>query len=356
MCVPLIIGTCRYGLEEYCPEGETSQARNAMTAPEQCSCIPSIAVEAAEDAAVNPLGSCHHGCVCLQQKCEKEHHWSYEGSAGPTHWGEEFPACNGLKQSPIDIVIVGAIGQAEPAPITFGNYDQIRMVELGNTGEHYPGSTRLTEGSIKNNGHTAQVDVVATLPGDVGVLSGGPLASDYQIVQLHFHWGADDTQGSEHTLDGSSFPMEMHIVHKKVGEDNFLEVEGGLAVTGFFFEVDASDNAAIEPLVEALAHIMNPDDDNYDMSGSAFKITDLIADVAPLSPGDQTEYTSYSGSLTTPGCMEIVNWINFIKPIKISSDQLAKFRMLKDGKNEDVVDNFRPTQALNGRTVDLYQA
>ena len=137
------------------------------------------------------------------------------------------------------------------------------MVELGNTGEHYPGtgSIRLTKGSIKNNGHTAQVDVVATLPGDVGVLSGGPLASDYQIVQLHFHWGADDTQGSEHTLDGSSFPMEMHIVHKKVGEDNFLEVEGGLAVTGFFFEVDASDNAAIEPLVEALAHIMNPDDD-----------------------------------------------------------------------------------------------
>ena len=33
------------------------------------------------------------------------------------------------------------------------------------------------------------------------------------------------------------FPLEMHIVHKKVGEPNFLSVEGGLAVTGFFFEV-----------------------------------------------------------------------------------------------------------------------
>ena len=30
----------------------------------------------------------------------------------------------------------------------------------------------------------------------------------------------------------------MHIVHKKVGEENFLSVEGGLAVTGFFFEVN----------------------------------------------------------------------------------------------------------------------
>ena len=26
-------------------------------------------------------------------------------------------------------------------------------------------------------------------------------------------------------------------MHKKVGEDNFLSVKGGLAVTGFFFEV-----------------------------------------------------------------------------------------------------------------------
>ena len=34
-----------------------------------------------------------------------------------------------------------------------------------------------------------------------------------------------------------SFPLEMHIVHMKVGEPDFLKVKGGLAVTGFFFEV-----------------------------------------------------------------------------------------------------------------------
>ena len=47
-----------------------------------------------------------------------------------------------------------------------------------------------------------QLDVIATLPGDVGILSGGHLTGEYQILQLHFHWGADDTKGSEHTLDG----------------------------------------------------------------------------------------------------------------------------------------------------------
>ena len=48
-----------------------------------------------------------------------------------------------------------------------------------------------------------QLDVIATLPGDVGILSGGHLQDDYQILQLHFHWGADDSKGSEHTLDGN---------------------------------------------------------------------------------------------------------------------------------------------------------
>ena len=117
-----------------------------------------------------------------------------------------------------------------------------------------------------------------------------------------------------------------------------------------FFEIDTEDNTAIDPLVEGLEHIMNTDD-KYDMAGSAFKITDLIGDSISSS---STGYSSYSGSLTTPGCMEIVNWINFLQPIKISSDQLAKFRMLKDAKDNDVVDNFRPPQPLNNRTVTFY--
>merc|ERR1711888_344498 len=107
------------------------------------------------------------------------------------------------------------------------------------------------------------------------------------------------------------------------------------------------DNAAIEPLVDVLKNVENPDD-KFDMKGSAFMITDLISDVK------DTTFSTYSGSLTTPGCMEIVNWINFLKPIPISSAQLAKFRMLKDAKDNDVVDNFRPPQPLNNRTVSFY--
>ena len=366
VCTPGNSG-CRYGMEEYCPGDGSSHDTRGHHMAEKCSCIPSTVVETAQAAGVHPLGSCHDECVCLQQVCQavpEQHHWGYEGPTGPEYWGEQYPACNGLKQSPINIVTDGATWMEEPSPsLSFSNYEQIRLAQLGNTEEHYHSldNTRLVSGSIKNNGHTAQLDVIETLPGDVGVLSGGPLDSHYQVLQLHFHWGADDTQGSEHTLDGQSFPMELHIVHKKVDEENFLEVEGGLAVTGFFFEIDSEDNAAIDPLVEGLEHIMNTND-NYDMAGSAFKITDLIGDSissfsnSSTTPATTTStgYSSYSGSLTTPGCMEIVNWINFLKPIKISSDQLAKFRMLKDAKDNDVVDNFRPPQPLNNRTVTFY--
>ena len=71
-------------------------------------------------------------------------------------------------------------------------------------------------------------------------MSGGTLRQVYQLLQLHFHWGSVDNQGSEHTLNGKRFPMEMHLVHKSSSfesVDSALENTEGLAVAGFFFEV-----------------------------------------------------------------------------------------------------------------------
>ena len=46
-------------------------------------------------------------------------------------------------------------------------------------------------------------------------VTGTPLEADSKFLlwQFHFHWGKDDTQGSEHTVNGREFPMEVHFVH-----------------------------------------------------------------------------------------------------------------------------------------------
>lgn len=41
------------------------------------------------------------------------------------------------------------------------------------------------------------------------VVAGGPLEGPYRLKQLHFHWGKKRDVGSEHTVDGKSFPSEV---------------------------------------------------------------------------------------------------------------------------------------------------
>jgi len=284
-------------------------------------------------------------------------HWSYSDAegTGPEFWGTEFEGCNGRSQSPIDIPAPDN-PKPEGIPLVMTNYGKVRIESLSNDEEHYlTGKKRLTNGTFKNNGHTAQLDVVATLPGDVGVLTGGPLEGEYQILQLHFHWGSNDSLGSEHTLQGESFPIELHIVHVKKGVADPLNTPRGLAVTGFFFQIDSEDNAALAPLVDELAQITEAKS-KIGMLNSSFKISDLVAGVAPVEGASATIYSTYDGSLTTPGCNEVVHWINFLTPINISASQLAKFRTLDDVYGDEIVDNFRPPQPLNGRTVEFYGA
>ena len=38
------------------------------------------------------------------------------------------------------------------------------------------------------------------------ILQGGPYNGEvYQFLQLHFHWGSTETQGSEHTIKGTRY-------------------------------------------------------------------------------------------------------------------------------------------------------
>ena len=40
-------------------------------------------------------------------------------------------------------------------------------------------------------------------PDGTPTVMGGPLTGPYELAQLHFHWGADNNEGSEHTVHGN---------------------------------------------------------------------------------------------------------------------------------------------------------
>ena len=45
-------------------------------------------------------------------------------------------------------------------------------------------------------------------------VSGGGLPGEFQADHFHMHWGAADGWGSEHTIDGLSYPMEVRKNNK----------------------------------------------------------------------------------------------------------------------------------------------
>lgn len=40
-------------------------------------------------------------------------------------------------------------------------------------------------------------------------LTDGPISGLYRLKQFHFHWGASDSKGSEHTVAGTKYPAEV---------------------------------------------------------------------------------------------------------------------------------------------------
>jgi len=186
------------------------------------------------------------------QPAEPEFEYCYKKEeCGEEAWKTEFPTCNGFHQSPIDVSFTSMtpMDDATSAPngaLAFSNYETVRAFVIENTGEHYDnkfiaGFGRQDEEINKlsnKGGKTVQLDVNSV---NTATLSGGPLGSDYKVLQLHFHWGSDNTKGSEHFYDGQAYPMEVHIVHYKAAYagdlDKILNSVDGLAVTGFMFSI-----------------------------------------------------------------------------------------------------------------------
>jgi carbonic anhydrase len=222
---------------------------------------------------------------------EEAAHWSYEGAQGPGHWGDLDPAdrvcANGGQQSPI---VIDSSIKAQLAPLKFA-------------------WTRQAE-TIINNGHTIQLDF-----NDGGTLTKG--SGKYTLVQFHFH------HPSEHHIDGKGFPMEVHFVHRSE--------EGSLGVVGVMLEA-GKRNPVFAKIVATMPAV----------EGAPVEAARGI-DPKGLLPSNRGYYF-YSGSLTTPPCSEIVDWMVLSRPIKVAMADIDTFAKLYPA-------NARPVQKLERRLV-----
>jgi carbonic anhydrase len=134
-------------------------------------------------------------------------------------------------------------------------------------------------------------------------------------------------QPSEHTLQGSSLPMELQVF--------FRDQLGNEAVLVAFF-TESSESNFLDEVGFGNPQLRDAED------GAIFSIKEPV-DVAALLGYPET-FLYYEGSTTVAPCVANVTWILLTDTYKASKEQLGNFpRGLKGG--------VRKTQPANGRKI-----
>ncbi|CAF2838671.1 unnamed protein product [Rotaria sp. Silwood2] len=243
---------------------------------------------------------------------EFDDHWSYND---PSKWHEHFPDAGGTSQSPIDIKSRQTVPQQYP-PFVFSLDHKSQIMS-----------------TLTNNGH----QVTVTVPKDSGNQNqtdlsfiGGGLIGKFNFVNFHLHWGKKDRHGSEHEIDGHTFPAEAHFIYKN------LETQQ-IAVFGFFFHVVRSlkeENHEWKKYSHIASLLINVGD----TMNCTFNLSHLMQI-------ESRRFFRYIGSFTTPPCTEGILWTIFVDPIPITEESLNLLR------NNVMRKTYRPVQPINHRII-----
>ncbi len=138
----------------------------------------------------------------------------------------------------------------------------------------------------------------------------------YRLLQVHWHTPA------EHTVEGSEFAAEVHLVHIGAGDR--------LLVVGTMYELGAADQA-VQRLIDETTR--------SEAEGAVPNLN--AAELAPPSDG----FYHYVGSLTAPPFSEPVLWWLRRTIGTVSQRQVEQLQALTGGPNA------RSLQDRNGRTI-----
>lgn len=187
--------------------------------------------------------------------------------------------------------------------------------------------SKLQEGSAGSDSLGQDEQVYGPTPTQVH-LSGAGLPYRYQFEALYLRFGQEaDNTGSEHQINGRSFAAELQLMsfnshlYKSFGEASTRP--NGLLALSVLIDVEqeahkrpttraANQTGQLNKLLDQLASIGH-------RGGSIF-IQDLkVADLLP----ETSQFVTYEGSLTQPGCHESVNWLVLNKPLYITRQNVS---------------------------------